>query len=272
MTDELSGQVAVVTGGGRGFGRAIAQGFAAAGAAVTVTARTKPQLDETVALIESAGGRALAVAGDVTERADVERVRRETEARFGPATIVVHNAGVPWPFGPTWEVEPERWWEAQSVHVYGAMLYIKTFVPAMIERGGGRVIIVASGAGRGVRPYLSGYGVAKSTQIRLASFLAEEGRQHGVYAFSITPGNVLTELSELTMADPMAQKYLPDFVGNLSRRKAAHEDGSEGLRRCAELCVALASGRCDPLSGRYLTPEDDLEALLREAAAGAQSA
>ena len=132
MAGELEGQVAVVSGGGRGFGRAIAEEFARQGAAVAVTSRTKAQLDETVAAIEAAGGRAIAVAGDVTSREDVARTKRETEAAFGPVTTVVSNAGVPWPFGPIWEADPDRYWEAQAIHVRGALLHMTTFVPDMI--------------------------------------------------------------------------------------------------------------------------------------------
>jgi NAD(P)-dependent dehydrogenase (short-subunit alcohol dehydrogenase family) len=263
---ELEDRVAVVAGGNRGFGRAIAEGFARAGAAVTVTGRTKSQLDDTVAAIEKAGGRALAVAADVTSREDTERVKRETEARFGPVSVLCHNAGVPWPFGPLWHVDPDEWWAAQEVHVRGAVLHINAFVPGMIERGGGHVIVVASGVGTAARPNLSGYAVAKATQIRLIEHLAAEGKANKLFAFVITPGNVLTELSDRTMSDPDAQKYIPDFVANLTRRKAAGEDPTPGFLRCAQLCVELASGRCNALTGRYLTPEDDLDALVRQAA------
>ena len=100
MAQELAGQVAIVTGGGGGFGRAIATRFAAEGASVTVTSRTKSQLDETVAQIESRGGEAAAIAGDATNRADVARVVQETQQRFGPVTVMINNAGVPGPFGP----------------------------------------------------------------------------------------------------------------------------------------------------------------------------
>ncbi len=113
----LAGEAAIVTGAGRGFGRAIAMGLASAGAAVTITARSKNQLDETVALIErhggSAGGRAFAVAGDVTNRKDVARVVEAAEKKFGPTSVTVNNAGITGPYGPVWTSDPDDWWDAQ---------------------------------------------------------------------------------------------------------------------------------------------------------------
>jgi NAD(P)-dependent dehydrogenase (short-subunit alcohol dehydrogenase family) len=264
MSGDLDGQVAIVTGGGRGFGRAIAEGFARAGAAVAVTSRTQSELKEVAGAIEKSGGRAIGVAGDVTNYADVERVVGQAESRFGPVSVIVHNAGVPWPFGPTWHVDPQRWMQAQTVHVGGAMNFLHAIVPGMVDRGSGRVIIVASGAGTRAVPNMSGYAVAKATQIRLAETLALEGKEHGVFAFVITPGDVITELSHLTVNDPDAQRYVPGFVERLQTRMAANEDGTPGLERCAALCIELASGRCDTLSGRYLTPNDDLAALVKQ--------
>jgi NAD(P)-dependent dehydrogenase (short-subunit alcohol dehydrogenase family) len=265
MPEDLTGQVAVVTGAGRGFGRAIAEGLAAAGAAVVVTSRTKQELDGTVASIEAAGGKAFAVAADVTSREDVLRVRMETEQHFGPANVVIHNAGVPWPFGPVWHVDPDRWWAAQAVHVRGALLYMNAFVPGMIERGGGRVIVITSRAGRAARPNLSGYAVAKNTQIRLVEHLAAEGAEHGIKAWAVHPGDVFTQLSVDTMSDPDAQKYIPGFVARLDGKIQANEDGTPGLKACADLCVALAEGRWDGLSGQYLEPDMDLAELLQTA-------
>ena len=266
MAGELEGQVAVISGGGRGFGRAIAEEYARQGAAVAVTARTQSQLDETVAAIEAAGGRAIAVQCDVTSREDVARVKRETEAAFGPVTTVVSNAGVPWPFGPIWEADPDRYWEAQAIHVRGALLHMTTFVPSMIENGGGRIVVVSSNASQRVGTYVSAYSVAKHTQNRLVEHLAAEAREHNIFTWAINPGFVVTELADLTVTDPAAQKYLSAFVGRIEQARA-NEDPSIGLQRCADLCVSLASGKCDALTGRFLTPEDDLEALVREASA-----
>ena len=97
---DLGGQVAIVTGGGRGIGQAMAQALANAGAAVAVVARSPDQLAETVALIEGAGGRAMAVTADVTDQEAVEKMVNEVEQQLGPANLLAHNAGVLGPAGP----------------------------------------------------------------------------------------------------------------------------------------------------------------------------
>jgi NAD(P)-dependent dehydrogenase (short-subunit alcohol dehydrogenase family) len=264
VAGELEGQVAVVTGSGRGFGRTIARHLADAGASVIVTARTREEIVETVGLIEESGGHAVAIPADVRSREDIEHLRSVAESEFGPVTIAIHNAGVPWPFGPIWHVDPDVWWEAQEVHVRASLYMIHTFVPSMVERGGGRVIIIASAAGVRISANINGYGVAKSTQIRIAQFLAREGAANNIVAFACHPGDVLTGISDLTIADPDARRFAAGFVERLTNRKAAHEDGAEGLEACGRLCVRLGSGRYDELSGRYLTPADDLDALVAE--------
>jgi NAD(P)-dependent dehydrogenase (short-subunit alcohol dehydrogenase family) len=259
VEQDLQGQVAVVTGSGRGFGRAIAGGLAAAGVAVVVSSRTQSEIDATVQSIKEAGGTAVGVLADVTSLADVHGLRTAAEESFGPVTLVVHNAGVPWPFGPTWEVDPARWWSAQQVHVLGAMHCISTFVPGMVDRHNGRVVVVSSAGGTRVAPCMSGYGVAKNTQIRLIEFLGHEGYDAGgVSAFAIHPGDELTGISDLTMNDPDAQQWVPWFVEHLHTKIG--EDSSGGFQACADLVVKLASGRYDRLSGQYLTPFEDLDA------------
>jgi NAD(P)-dependent dehydrogenase (short-subunit alcohol dehydrogenase family) len=259
VSTELQGQVAVVTGSGRGFGKAIAEGLAAAGAAVVISSRTQSEIDATVKSIEGAGGTALGHIADVTKLTDVQGLRAAAEAKFGHVTLAVHNAGVPWPFGPTWLVDPARWWGAQQVHVLGAMHVINTFVPGMVDRHNGRVVVISSAGGTRVAPYLSGYGVAKNTQIRLIEFLGHEGHEAGgVAAFAVHPGDELTGISDLTMNDPDAQRWLPWFVEHLHSKIG--EDSSAGFKACADLIVKLGTGRYDRLSGQYLTPFEDLDA------------
>ena len=110
MTTEatLRGQVVLVTGGGRGIGRAIACRLAAGGAAVAVTARSADQLDETVALIEEGGDKATAYVADVTDQASVEQMVARVEQELGPLSLLVNNAGIPGVSGPIWIVDPDE--------------------------------------------------------------------------------------------------------------------------------------------------------------------
>ncbi|MFO1409457.1 MAG: SDR family oxidoreductase [Steroidobacteraceae bacterium] len=266
MPRRLENQVAIVTGAGRGFGRAIAAGLAAEGAAVALVARNGAQLEAAAAAIRAAGGRALALPADVTVRQDVARVARETAGHLGEPTLLVSNAGVPGPFGPIWMVDPDQWWEAQRLHIYAPLLLLQAVMPGMTARRLGRVIIVSAIASRMAAAYLSAYCVGKIAQTRLTEETALEARTHGVSAFAIDPGFVFTGLAEQTMNSPDAQRWLPGMVGRL-RQKQQAPDGDADLARCAERCVQLASGRYDALSGRYFELGDDLDAELLKVAA-----
>jgi NAD(P)-dependent dehydrogenase (short-subunit alcohol dehydrogenase family) len=268
---ELKGEVALVTGGGRGFGRVIAKRFAAEGAAVSITARSKDELERVVAEIEGAGGRALAVPGDVRRAEEVARVVRESEARLGPLTLFVNNAGVPGPFGPIWEVNPDAWWAAQEVHIRAPILFLQHVLRGMTARKRGRVIVVSAIASRVVAPYLSAYCVGKLAQKRIVEEAAAETREHGVSVFAIDPGFVFTGIAEETMNSPDAQRWLPDMVARLKERKSEPEARLD-LDRCAQRCVDLASGRYDGLSGHYMELPDDLDAMLRQAGKKAPAA
>lgn len=263
---DLCGRTAVVTGAGRGFGRAIATALAAAGAAVAVTSRTRDQIEETAAAIEAAGGRALAVAADVTRREDVDKLMATVEKALGGPDILVNNAGITGPFGPLWAVDPDQWWAAQEVHVRGAQLTMHGVLPGMRRRGRGCIINVSARAGQVVAPNLSGYAVAKAAQIRLTEHVAQECREDGIAVFAIEPGMVFTALAESTLASDDARRWLPGMVQRLGELRE-QQDPAIGLARCARLCLALASGRFDALSGRYLDVADDLETLLRQAPA-----
>jgi len=265
MAGVLARNNAIVTGGGRGFGRAIARGLAAAGAAVTVTARSRNQVDAVAAEIEATGGRALAIAGDVTNRADVSRVVEAAEEKFGPTTVLVNNAGVTGPFGPVWVNDPDEWWDAQAVIVRGTLLFMRAVMPEMIARRAGTVINVSALGGQWFAPKLTAYAVAKSSQIRLSEHAAAEAKEFGVSVFSIEPGTVYTDMTESTINSPEAQRWVPQMVEYLKNVIKA-KDPEPGLTRCAEMCVQLASGRYAALSGRFLLPSDDFEKMLLEPA------
>lgn len=262
----LKGKVAIVTGGGGGFGRAIAMRLAGEGAAVVVTSRSLPQLQSAVEDIGRIGGRAIAIEGDVTNPADVDRVVSRTEKELGPVSIMVSNAGVPGPFGPVWTVDPEQWVAAQYVHIRAPFYYMQRVMPGMVERRSGTFIVVSAIASRIVAPYLSAYCLGKIAQTRLAAVAAAESREFGVNVYAIDPGFVFTGMAEETANHPDAQRWLPGMVNRLrSVRESPHRNAD--LVRCAQRCLDLASGRYSVLSGRYLELSDDLDTAVREVAA-----
>ena len=152
VAQSLNHDVAIVTGAGRGIGRAIALSLAGEGAAVGVFARTAEEIAETGALISGAGGRALALRADVRDAAAVRAAVSEMASKFGPVTLLVNNAGTPGPAGLDWEVDPEEWFECIDVIVRGAFILCQAVVPGMIARGSGRIINVASNSGTRARP------------------------------------------------------------------------------------------------------------------------
>jgi NAD(P)-dependent dehydrogenase (short-subunit alcohol dehydrogenase family) len=253
--------VALVTGAGRGFGRAIAQGLAREGHAVALVARSGAELAAVAQEIQSQGGRSLALPADVTDKAAVQKVVAETAASLGPITLLVNNAGTPGPFGPLWTVDTEAWWASQGLHIRAPMLLLAAVLPGMVERRAGRIIIVSALASRMAAAHLSAYCVGKIAQTRLVEEVALEAGPHGVAAFAIDPGFVFTQLAAETMNSPDAQRWLPGMVSRLAARQHDPQAQAE-LARCAARCVLLASGRYDGLSGRYFEMSDDLDQLL----------
>jgi NAD(P)-dependent dehydrogenase (short-subunit alcohol dehydrogenase family) len=262
MVGALAGQAAIVTGAGRGFGAAIAMALARAGAKVLLVARTRSQIEQVAEKIAAAGGEARAAEADVTNREDVLRAVAAGEKAFGPITLLVSNAGVAGPFGPLGVVDPDAWWQAQAVHLRGPLLFLSALLPGMRERRAGRIIVVAAIAGKLVTPNLSAYGMGKASQIRLIQQIHTENLDYGLSAFAIEPGTAITELAEGTIASPEAQRWLPGMVQRLTEMQRSQSDSRAAFARCAEMCAALASGRYDALSGRYLEPADDFDALL----------
>jgi len=263
MTGKLHAQVAVVTGGGRGFGRAIAQKFAAEGARIVVTARTQSQLEETVETIRLSGGEALAVAGEITNRYDVEKAVRAAETQFGPVSLLVSNAGISGPFGPIWYVDPEAWWEAQMVHVRGMLLCTRAVLPGMVERKAGKIIVVSALAATKVEKNFSAYAVAKATQVRFVQHLSAEVKDIGITAFAIEPGTVYTDLAWEAIENPDVRRWRPGMAEHLIQLRE-ESDPAEGLAKCAEFCLRLASGECDVLSGQYIDVRENLDERLRQ--------
>ena len=264
MAGILDGQVAIVTGAGRGFGRSIALRLAEEGAAVALVSRSQGQLDAVAGEIRAKGGRALAAPADVTSLDEVARAVKTAQIQLGPIDLLVNNAGVPGPFGPIWLADPDRWWNAQAVHIRAPVLFLHEVLPGMVQRKQGRVILVSALAARMAAAYMSAYCTGKIAQSRIVEEVALETKEFGLSAFAIDPGFVFTGIAEETMNDPDAKRWLPGMVERLTE-VSKNPTGSGDLERCAQRCVDLASGRYDGLSGRYMELADDLDAMLRGA-------
>ena len=263
MAQTLTGETAIVTGAGRGFGRAIALRLAKEGAAVTLVSRTRTELDTVAREIAAQGGKAAVALADVADRGQVEVAVRTAEAAFGPTTILVNNAGTDGPFGPIGEIDPDDWWAAQAVHVRGPLLFMSAVLPGMRARRHGHIVNIASVGKNFVQSYLSAYGVGKNTLMRLTEHVALENRDCGIGVFAIEPGTTMTAMADHTIASPDAQKWLPGMIEILKSIKAQAPDPTPIFARCGDMVVALASGKYDALTGLFLEPEEDFDALLR---------
>ena len=244
--DVYTGEVALVTGGGRSIGAGIARELAAAGMRVAVAARSAGQAED---VADELGG--AAIQADVSDEASVSFMVARVERELGPIDVLVNGAGVmsvpntP----PIWEEDPADWWRVFEVNVLGAYLCCRSVLPGMVERGRGRIINVGSGAGylpvtpSNVWRYVS-YGPSKAALYRFGELLAGQVEEHGIAVFTISPGLVRSAMTESLGDD--APWTPPELAPRLVR--------------------VLASGRADRLSGRYIHAEhDDIEDLIRRA-------
>jgi 3-oxoacyl-[acyl-carrier protein] reductase len=233
--NSLGGQVALVTGGGRGIGRNIAVELAEAGMKVAVAARSAGEIEETAREIDG-----IAIQCDVSDRASVEQMVERTEKELGPIDLLVSNAGVSIEEGDAWTLDPDEWWRVFEVNVFGVYLCCRAVIPGMLERGTGRIVNVASGAAYLPGSSSTAYSASKAAVHRFSETLANQLQDRGLPVFSISPGLVKTRMTEDFGDD--APWTPPELAPKLVR--------------------ALASGRLDGLAGRYLHAEhDDVDEL-----------
>ena len=237
--------VALVTGASTGIGRHLVEGLAARGMAVAGLARNGDRLQQAMAdVAATTGGRTLAVAADVTDRAAVDDAVGQVREQLGPVDLLVNNAGLIDEFEvPVWEADPDQWWDVVSSHVRGALLTVRTVVPWMVLRNSGRIVNIASGMSTRANPDYSAYSVAKTGLMRLTEALVAGLEGSDVRAFDVAPGVVDTPMTRsMHMWQGFTDWTPPEKV--------------------VELVAAIAAGELDQWSGRFVRAgKDDLDVL-----------
>jgi NAD(P)-dependent dehydrogenase (short-subunit alcohol dehydrogenase family) len=258
-TSQLAGQVAVVTGAGRGLGRAFAQALAAAGAKVAITARTERELDETRTLIAEAGGTVLAFPVDVTDRQAMEQVIATVMEQLGPVDILVNNAAVINPLGYDWEIDPDAWWRTMEINVLGPYLCTHLVLPSMMQRRSGRIIHVTSGAAHQLHPYGTAYCTSKAAVSQLANLQAAAVKEYGITVFALAPGG-RTAMIETLATSQKIPKEVNDYF------RAGWEAPDDPLTaNSVQTLMVLVSGQADQLTGRQINHEESIDDLIRRA-------
>lgn len=250
LSGRLQGQRAVVTGAGRGIGRAIALAFAEEGASVALFARTPAQLEEVAREVSASGVEALAVAGDVASDEAVVQLKHRVLAAWGGVDIVVNNAGVHLA-DRFLDYSMEDWEQSLAVNVLGTVRVTRAFLPLMLEAGHGRVLIMASTAAKWGTANQSAYNVAKHALLGLTRCLALETASAGVRVNAICPGWVETEfldeakfaaLNGIRESEVRAVMAARAPIGRLVKPEEV-----------AAMAVYLASPEADAITGVGLT-------------------
>ncbi|MEW6754279.1 MAG: SDR family oxidoreductase [Candidatus Latescibacterota bacterium] len=255
---ELEGRRALVTGGGRGIGRAIAVELARQGARVAVLARTRTELAETLRQVRGTGAEGCFVVADVAQAAQVEAAVGGLLADWGGVDILVNNAGAQGPIGPVHEVPVQAWLQAVQVNLVGCFLCARLVLPGMIARRNGKVINLSGGGAVSPRPRFSAYSASKAAVVRFTETVAAEVAEYGIDVNAVAPGAVNTRMLAETLAAGEAAG-----APALAEARRQQESGGTDPRRAARLVAYLASPRSSGLTGRLLSavwdPWEDLD-------------
>ena len=255
----LDGQVALVTGAGRGIGRATTLDLSAAGAAVAVCARSQGEIAAVSGEIAARHSQALALRCDVSDRQDVEAMVATIDKAIGPIDLLVNNAGQFGPVGPLASIDPDDWWHVLEVNLRGPLYCSRAVLPGMLARGRGRIVNISTTAAFAAVPMLSAYIVSKTALYRLTENLAAETRERGVTVFAVSPGLVRTTMSESarSCSEPTIERWFNDAFANEEHVPADVP---------AALVVYLASGAADALTGRTIRASEDVVQMVAESA------
>jgi NAD(P)-dependent dehydrogenase (short-subunit alcohol dehydrogenase family) len=259
-THNLAGMCAIVTGSGGVIGRAIAVELARAGARVACVSIDADPVARTVRDIEDAGGVALAVAADVTDREQVDQAVQQAIARFGNVDILINNAGVFRAIGGLWQVDPDLWWSDVTTNLLGSFLCCRAVLPHMIGRNQGIIINMAGGGYDGPNAGGTGYASSKAALMRMTDTLAcELSDQYRIQVYGFWPGFVRSGMTELLSHDAQGLRWLPHVQKGL---EAGEDHPAADVGRAIVKLIGIS---VPDLSGRIFAYDDDFAEIARRA-------
>ena len=245
---DLSGKFAVVTGGAQGIGRAIVERFLGSGASVAIWDRDSALAQKTVGEVGKRG-KAVAVSADVTNYQDVERARDETLKALGRIDILVNNAGIAGMNTTTWDYPIDEWRKVMSINLDGQFHCCKAVVPAMMAQNYGRIVNIASVAGKEGNPNASAYSASKAAVIALTKSLAKETAGKDISVNAITPAAAKTAIFE-----QMTQQHIDFMLSKIPRGRFVLVDEIAALAAfCASAECSFTTGAVFDISGGRAT-------------------
>ena len=249
----LEGKVAIVAGGGRGIGRAVALAYAREGAAVAVASRTRREVDQVVAEAALEGAQAQAFACDATDEAAVAHLVDGALAAFGRCDILVNAAGIAGPVAAVADLGLAEWEAGIRGNLRPAFLCCRAVIPHMRRQGGGKILNVASGLAVRPLPGISAYGASKAAIVQFSRILDVEERPHGLQVFAVHPGVVRTAILEdlFGAKDPHAPAGTRGRIQRLEG--AGHLLAPDDSAR---LFVYLAAAPVEDLAGQFVRIDD----------------
>ena len=245
----LDGHVAIITGAGRGIGRAIALAYAREGARLALVARNAAELEDTARQAQALGVSTCVIPTDVTDREQVDQMVAQVIDRYSTVDILVNNAGIAGPVGLLQDNDPDYWVQSVQVNLIGTYFCCRAVLPAMVAQDRGQIINLSGVGGMSAWAHMSAYGSSKAGVVRLTEGLAMELAQTNVHVNSLNPGSIHTGMWE-ELRDSAALAGVKE-IHELGRRVTS--GGGASIEQVADLAVFLASADSGSLSGRLIS-------------------
>ena len=250
----LENRSAIITGAGRGIGRAIALAYAKEGARLALAARTAAELDDVAQEARALGASALVIPTDVADQEQVDDMVAQVVDRYSSVDILVNNAGIGGPVGALQDNDPGYWADTLQVNLIGTYLCCRAILPVMLRQDRGRIINVSGSGGSTAASHISAYCASKAAVVRLTECLALELDGTNIHVNALGPGGIHTRLVEEMQEEAAASGSAEIY----DQSRIVTSGGGESMQRVAELAVFLASDEAGSLSGRLVSTRDDL--------------